>query len=79
MKYNQFQCVQINGASAPGYSSGQAIAALQDVFKQTMPSQMGFDYMGMSYQEVKASQGVKPIVVFGLSSFHRVPHHGCSI
>jgi hydrophobic/amphiphilic exporter-1 (mainly G- bacteria), HAE1 family len=69
MKYNQFQCVQINGAAAPGYSSGQAIAALEDVFKKTMPSQMGFDYLGMSYQEVKAAQGVKPVVVFGLSFF----------
>jgi hydrophobic/amphiphilic exporter-1 (mainly G- bacteria), HAE1 family len=69
MKYNQFQCVQINGSAAPGYSSTEAIAALQDVFKKTMPSQMGFDYSGMSFQEVKASQGVKPIVVFGLSFF----------
>jgi hydrophobic/amphiphilic exporter-1 (mainly G- bacteria), HAE1 family len=69
MKYNQFQCVQINGSAAPGYSSTEAIAALQDVFKKTMPSQMGFDYSGMSFQEVKAAQGVKPIVVFGLSFF----------
>ena len=69
MKYNQFQCAQINGASAPGYSSSQAIAALEDVFKKTMPSQMGFDYMGMSYQEVKAAQGVSPTVVFGISFF----------
>ena len=69
MKYNQFQCVQINGAAAPGYSSAQAIAALEDVFKKTMPTQMGFDYLGMSYQEVKAAQGVSPAVVFGLSFF----------
>jgi HAE1 family hydrophobic/amphiphilic exporter-1 len=69
MKYNQFQCVQINGAAAPGYSSGQAIAALEDVFKKTMPTQMGFDYLGMSYQEVKAAQGVSPAAVFGLSFF----------
>jgi HAE1 family hydrophobic/amphiphilic exporter-1 len=69
MKYNQFQCVQINGSAAPGYSSAQAIAALQDVFKKTMPAEMGFDYMGMSYQEVKASQGVSPSVVFALSFF----------
>jgi HAE1 family hydrophobic/amphiphilic exporter-1 len=32
-----------------------------------MPPQMGFDYMGMSYQEVKAAQGVSPMVIFGLS------------
>jgi len=67
MKYNLFQCVQINGSAAPGYSSGQAIAALEDVFKKTMPAEMGFDYMGMSYQEVKAAQGVSPLVIFGLS------------
>src|ERR1700684_1292505 len=69
MKYNQFQCVQINGSAAPGYSSSQAIAALQDVFKKTMPTEMGFDYLGMSYQEVKAAQGVSPMVIFGLSFF----------
>ena len=69
MKYNQFQCVQINGSAAPGYSSGEAIAALQDVFKKTMPNEMGFDYLGMSYQEVKAAQGVSPAAVFGLSFF----------
>jgi hydrophobic/amphiphilic exporter-1 (mainly G- bacteria), HAE1 family len=67
MKYNLFQCVQINGSAAPGYSSAQAIAALEDVFKKTMPVEMGFDYMGMSYQEVKAAQGVSPLVIFGLS------------
>jgi HAE1 family hydrophobic/amphiphilic exporter-1 len=67
MRFNQFQSVQINGAAAPGYSSGQAIAALEDVFKKSMPPQMGYDFMGMSYQEVKAAQGVSPTVVFGLS------------
>jgi HAE1 family hydrophobic/amphiphilic exporter-1 len=66
-RYNQFQAVQINGAAAPGYSSGQAIAALEDVFKKTMPVQMGYDWTGMSYQEVKAGQGVNPAVIFGLS------------
>src|SRR5580658_3772224 len=45
------------------------MAALEDVFHKTMPSQMGFDYMGMSYQEQKAAQGVKPSVIFGLSFF----------
>jgi HAE1 family hydrophobic/amphiphilic exporter-1 len=66
-RFNQFQAVQINGAAAPGYSSGQAIAAVEDVFKQTMPVQMGYDWTGMSYQEVKAAQGVSPSVIFGLS------------
>jgi HAE1 family hydrophobic/amphiphilic exporter-1 len=66
-RYNQFQAVQINGAAAPGYSSGQAIAALDEVFKETMPPQMGYDYTGMTYQEVKSAQGVSPAMVFALS------------
>jgi hydrophobic/amphiphilic exporter-1 (mainly G- bacteria), HAE1 family len=68
-RFNQFQAVQINGGAAPGYSSGQAIAAVEDVFRQTMPPQMGYDWTGMSYQEVKAAQGVNPAVIFGLSFF----------
>ncbi len=69
MRYNLFNCVQINASAAPGYSSGEATAALEDVFRKTMPGQMGFDYMGMSYQEQKAAQGVKPSTIFGLAFF----------
>src|SRR6202034_2038047 len=54
-------------SAAPGFSSDQASAALEDVFKQTMPSEMGFDYMGMSYQEQKAREGVSSSVIFGFS------------
>jgi HAE1 family hydrophobic/amphiphilic exporter-1 len=67
MRYNLYQCVQINASAAPGYSSGQAMTAMEEVFKKTMPSQMGYDYMGMSYQEYKAGQGVSPTTIFGLS------------
>jgi HAE1 family hydrophobic/amphiphilic exporter-1 len=69
MRYNLFNCVQINAAAAPGYSSAQAMAALEDVFQKSMPSQMGFDYMGMSYQEQKAAQGVSAGTIFGLAFF----------
>lgn len=41
--------------------------ALEEVFAQTMPPQMGFDYTGMSYQEQKAAQGVSTSTIFGLS------------
>jgi HAE1 family hydrophobic/amphiphilic exporter-1 len=41
--------------------------ALQEVFAQTMPPDMGFDYSGMSFQEKVASEGVPPSAVFGLS------------
>jgi len=67
MRYNEYRSAQINAAAAPGYSSDQASAALEDVFKQTMPPEMGFDYLGMSYQEQKARQGVPPSVIFGFS------------
>jgi HAE1 family hydrophobic/amphiphilic exporter-1 len=45
------------------------MAALEDVFHKTMPSQMGFDYAGMSYQEQRAAQGVSPAVIFALAFF----------
>ena len=67
MRYNEYRSAQINASAAPGYSSDQASAALEDVFKQTMPREMGFDYLGMSYQEQKARQGVPPSVIFGFS------------
>ena len=67
MHYNMYQCVQINGITKPGYSSEQAMRALEDVFAKTMPPGMGYDYMGMSFQEQKAQQGVPPSVIFGLS------------
>src|SRR5271156_2550327 len=67
MRYNEYRSAQINGSAAPGYSSDQATAALEDVFKQTMPGEMGFDYMGMSFQEQKARKGVSAPVIFGFS------------
>ena len=67
MRYNLFRCAQINGGAAPGYSSNQAMAALEQVFAQTMPAEMGYDYLGISYQEKKAQQGVPPSAIFGLS------------
>jgi len=67
MRYNEYRSAQINGSAAPGYSSDQATAALEEVFRQTMPGEMGFDYMGMSYQEQKARQGMPSSVIFGFS------------
>jgi HAE1 family hydrophobic/amphiphilic exporter-1 len=67
MRYNLYRSAQINGSSAPGYSSAQANQALEEVFAETMPPEMGFDYLGISFQEKKAEQGVPPIAIFGLS------------
>jgi HAE1 family hydrophobic/amphiphilic exporter-1 len=67
MRLNEYRAAQINGAAAPGYSANQATAALEEVFAQTMPREMGFDYLGMSFQEKKAQQGVPPAAIFGFS------------
>ncbi|BFU96223.1 MAG: multidrug efflux RND transporter permease subunit [Nitrospira sp.] len=67
IRFNEYRAAQINAVPAPGYSSGQAMRALEEVFAATMPSEMGFDYMGMSYQEKTAAQGVPPGVIFGFS------------
>ncbi len=67
LRYNEYRSAQINGSAAPGYSADQATAALEDVFKQNMPREMGFDYLGMSFQEQKAREGVPPAAIFGLS------------
>ena len=67
MHYNEYPCAQINASAAPGYSAGQANKALEEVFAQTMPSGMGFDYLGMSFQEQKAAQGVGLGTIFSLS------------
>ena len=66
-RFNEYRSAQINGSAAPGYSADQATHALEEVFKQTMPREMGFDYSGISFQEQKARQGVPPAVIFGLS------------
>jgi len=67
LRYNEYRSAQINGSAAPGYSSNQAMNALEEVFRQTMPSEMGYDYLGISYQEKKAREGVSPATVFGIS------------
>jgi len=67
MRYNLFRAAQINASAAPGYSSAQAMKALEDVFAETMPTEMGYDYMGMSFQEWQAQKGVSPMVIFAFS------------
>ena len=67
LRFNEYRSAQINGVAAPGYSSSQAMKALEEVFQETMPPEMSYDYMGMSFQEKKAEKGVSPLAVFGLS------------
>jgi HAE1 family hydrophobic/amphiphilic exporter-1 len=67
MRYNLYRSAQVNAVGKRGYSSGQVMNALEEVFKQTMPAEMGLDYIGMSFQEKKAREGIPASAIFGLS------------
>jgi len=67
MRYNLYSSAQINATPAIGYTSDQAMKAMEAVFEETMPLEMGYDYLGMSFQEKQAQQGVSPAAIFGFS------------
>ncbi len=67
MRLNLARSAQLNGSAAAGFSSAQAMKALEDTFAETMPREMGFSYIGMSFQEKAAQEGVSPAIIFGLS------------
>jgi HAE1 family hydrophobic/amphiphilic exporter-1 len=54
-RFNLYRAAQVNGSAAPGYSSGQAMAALEQVAAQTLPREMGYEWSDLSYQEKRAS------------------------
>jgi multidrug efflux pump len=63
--YNGHPAIQINGAAAPGHSSGQAMAAMQDIVRQDLPSGIGYEWSGQSLQEIISGQQAP--ILFGLS------------
>jgi hydrophobic/amphiphilic exporter-1 (mainly G- bacteria), HAE1 family len=65
-RFNLYRAAQVIGAAAPGYSSGQAQAALEDVARQTLPASMSYDWADLSYQENKASGTAGPIFALSL-------------
>jgi HAE1 family hydrophobic/amphiphilic exporter-1 len=64
-RFNLYRAAQVLGSAAPGYSSGQAMAALEEVAQQVLPREIGYDWADLSYQEKKASGAAGGI--FGLS------------
>jgi hydrophobic/amphiphilic exporter-1 (mainly G- bacteria), HAE1 family len=64
-RFNLFRSIQINGTPAPGYSSGQAMAAMEQVANQVLPAGFGYAWSDMSYQEKKAEGG--QAMVFAMS------------
>jgi len=62
--YNLFRSVLISGNPAPGVSSGQAIQAMEAVAKKTLPAGFGYEWTGLSLEEISA--GGQAVVIFGL-------------
>jgi hydrophobic/amphiphilic exporter-1 (mainly G- bacteria), HAE1 family len=65
--YNLYRSIEINGAAAPGFSSGQAIQAMKKLTAEVLPPNMGFEWSGISLEELE-SGGQAPII-FGLGVF----------
>jgi HAE1 family hydrophobic/amphiphilic exporter-1 len=63
-RFNLYNAAEVMGAAAPGYSSGQAMKAIEEVMK-TMPSETGYEWSGLTLQE-KKSEGQAPII-FGMA------------
>ncbi|HYK01581.1 MAG TPA: multidrug efflux RND transporter permease subunit [Thermoanaerobaculia bacterium] len=65
-RFNLYRAAQVTGAAAPGYSSGQAMAALEDVARQVLPREMGYDWSDLSFQEKRAAGTTSRVFVMSL-------------
>jgi hydrophobe/amphiphile efflux-1 (HAE1) family protein len=65
-RYNRFRAIQLLGTPAPGYSSGQASSAMEQVASETLPQGYGFEWTGTTYQE-KQAQGNEG-AIFGFAA-----------
>jgi hydrophobic/amphiphilic exporter-1 (mainly G- bacteria), HAE1 family len=63
--YNLFRTAEINGNAAEGYSSGQAIQALREVAAEVLPAGYGYEFSGLSREEINA--GSSTVAIFALS------------
>jgi hydrophobe/amphiphile efflux-1 (HAE1) family protein len=64
--YNVFRSAKINGAAAPGYSSGQAIARMEELARQVLPAHMSYEWTGVAYQEILAGNQAAYILALSL-------------
>ena len=63
VRFNLLRSVEVSGQAAPGYSSVQAMAALEAVARETLPSHMGYSYSGLSYEEKNAPSALPTFVM----------------
>jgi len=79
MRYNLYRSAQIQAIPAPGFSSAQAMSALESVFAQTMPAELGYDYLGMSFQEKRAQRRRSSHCHFFVFAVICIPHSRCAL
>ena len=65
-RFNLYRAAQVTGAAAPGYSSGQALDALEDVAAKVLPREMGYDWSDLSFQEKRAAGTSTRVFVMSL-------------
>ena len=65
-RYNRFRAAQLTGTNAPGYSSGQAAAALEQVAREVLPQGFGYEWTGTVFQQ-RRSEGAEPFI-FGFAA-----------
>ncbi len=65
-RYNMFRAIKINGSEAQGYSSGDAIKAMQRVADETLPPGYSYEWTGQAYQQILAGDQIVTIFVMAL-------------
>ena len=65
-RFNMFQSISVTGQPAPGFSSGDALAAIERVAKETLPAGFGYEYSGMTREEASSGAGSTTAIIFGL-------------
>ena len=65
-RFNLYRAAQVTGSAAPGYSSGQAMAALEEVARQSLPREMGYDWSDLSFQEKRAAGTTSRVFIMSL-------------
>lgn len=68
IRHNMYNASMLNITAAPGISGSQAMDAIERVFRESMPGDMGYDYSGMSYQEARTAQQIGLGSIFALSA-----------
>jgi multidrug efflux pump len=65
-RFNTFTGARINGGAAPGYTSGQAIAAMEELAKENLPEDFGYSWSGEAYQEITAGGSSSSVLLGGM-------------